>query len=109
MIDCCHPSIEFSDPVLTDLHGDEAMAMWHMLCERGTALEVAFRDVEANEAKGQAHGEARYSFSKGSRPVHNVVDASFSFRDGSIIRHTDSFDLWKWTRMAIGPAGTALG
>ena len=109
MIACYSPSIHFSDPVFTDLRGSEAMAMWHMLCERGTDLEVSFRDVEADEARGRARWEARYAFSKGSRPVHNVVDASFSFRDGLIVRHTDSFDLWKWTRMAIGPTGVALG
>ncbi|MEA2010855.1 MAG: nuclear transport factor 2 family protein, partial [Actinomycetota bacterium] len=45
MIACYHPSIHFSDPVFTDLHGSEAKAMWHMLCERGTDLNVTFRDV----------------------------------------------------------------
>ncbi len=109
MIDCYHPSIHFSDPVFTDLRGNEAKAMWHMLCERGTDLDVTFRDVQADDNEGRAHWEARYTFSRGSRPVHNIVDASFVFQDGLIIRHTDTFDLWRWTRMAIGPAGTALG
>lgn len=109
MASCYHPSIHFSDPVFTDLRGDEAGAMWHMLCERGTDLDVTFRDVETDGENGRAHWEATYTFSKGSRTVHNVVDASFAFRDGLIIRHTDAFDLWAWTRMAIGPTGTALG
>ena len=109
MIDCYHSSIRFSDPVFTDLRGNEAKAMWHMLCERGTDLEVTFCDVEADEEEGRAHWEARYTFSNGSRSVHNVVDASFVFEDGLIVGHTDTFDLWRWTRMAIGPAGTALG
>lgn len=109
MISCYHPSIHFSDPVFTDLRGIEAKAMWHMLCEGGTDLEVAFRDVHADDESGRAHWEARYSFSNGSRSVHNVVDASFVFEDGQIVDHTDTFDLWRWTRMAIGPTGTALG
>ena len=109
MIDCYHPSVHFSDPVFTDLRGNDAKAMWHMLCERGTDLEVTFRDVQAGDNEGRSHWEARYTFSKGSRHVHNVVEASFAFQDGLIIRHTDAFDLWRWTRMAIGPAGTALG
>jgi len=109
MIACYHPSIHFSDPVFTDLRGNEAKAMWHMLCERGNDLEVTFRDVEADDDEGRAHWEARYTFSNDSRPVHNVVDASFVFENGLIVDHTDSFDLWRWTRMAIGPAGTALG
>ena len=65
--------------------------------------------MEADDEEGRAHWEARYTFSNGSRSVHNVVAASFVFRDGLIVRHTDSFDLWGWTRMAIGPTGTALG
>ncbi len=109
MIACYHPSIHFSDPVFTDLHGNQAKAMWHMLCERATDLEVTFRDVEADGDEGRVHWEARYAFSKASRPVHNVVDASFVFQEGLIVRHTDDFDLWRWTRMAIGSAGTALG
>src|SRR5665811_2570549 len=76
---CCHPSIRFSDPVFTDLEGNEAKALWHMLCERGTDLEVSFRDVHADGEKGSAHWEAQYTFSGGTRSVHNVVDASFVF------------------------------
>jgi ketosteroid isomerase-like protein len=109
MIACYHPSIHFSDPVFTNPRGSEAKAMWHMLCERGTDLAVTFRDVQADANEGRAFWEARYTFLKGPRPVHNVVGASFVFQDGLIIRHTDTFDLWRWTRMAIGPAGTALG
>ncbi len=109
MNECYHPSIHFSDPVFTDLHGEGAKAMWHMLCESGTDLEVTFNSVDAGDETGRAHWEALYVFPKGSRLVHNSVDASFVFQDGLIVRHTDAFDLWKWARMAIGPSGTALG
>ncbi|MGH8481769.1 MAG: nuclear transport factor 2 family protein, partial [Nevskiaceae bacterium] len=40
---------------------------------------------------------------------HNVIDASFEFRDGKIVRHTDRFDLYRWSRQALGPAGVLLG
>ncbi len=112
MIACYHPDIHFSDPVFTDLHGNRAKAMWHMLCERGKALQVVFSDVvaaaSADEGNGRAHWEATYTFSTG-RKVHNIVDAAFEFQDGLIIRHQDSFDLWRWTRMALGPMGLFLG
>ncbi|MCJ7780425.1 MAG: hypothetical protein MUQ27_06325 [Acidimicrobiia bacterium] len=36
-------------------------------------------------------------------------DEAFVFQVGLVSRHTDTFDLWKWTRTAIGPAGIALG
>jgi ketosteroid isomerase-like protein len=108
MIACYHPEIHFSDPVFTDLHGNQAKAMWHMLCERGQDLQVVFRDLWADERNGRAHWEVTYTFSTG-RKVHNVIDAAFEFQDGLIIRHQDSFDLWRWTRMALGPMGLFLG
>ena len=109
MAACYHPEIHFSDPVFLDLNGDEARAMWHMLCERGTDLTVTFRDVHANDATGGARWEARYTLTQGGREIHNVIDASFEFRDGLIVRHRDDFDLWRWTRMALGPTGTLAG
>jgi ketosteroid isomerase-like protein len=109
MAACYHPEIHFSDPVFVDLNGDEARAMWHMLCERGTDLTVTFRDVRSDDETGRAHWEARYTLSPGGREIHNVIDASFAFRDGLILRHRDDFDLWRWTRMALGPTGTLAG
>ena len=113
MIACYHPRIHFSDPVFsdpvfTDLQGSRAKAMWHMLCERGTDLEITFNDVVANGRSATAHWEATYTFS-GGRRVHNIIDAAFQFQDALIIDHQDSFDLWRWTRMALGPAGIFLG
>ena len=37
--------------------------------------------------------------------VLNRIDARFTFRDGKIIRHEDSFDLWKWAGQALGMKG----
>jgi ketosteroid isomerase-like protein len=109
MIACYHPDIHFHDPVFTDLHGRQAKAMWHMLCERGQDLTVEYSNVQATETAGQAHWEARYTFSTTGRKVHNIIDASFTFQDGKIIKHTDLFDLWRWTRLALGPTGILLG
>ena len=109
MTACYHPSIHFSDPVFPDLRGDEARAMWHMLCEQGTDLHVTFTDVTAEGDGGGAHWDAHYTFSPTGRLVHNKVDARFEFEDGKIIRHVDSFDLWRWTRMALGTTGVVTG
>jgi len=106
---CYHEEIHFSDPVFTDLHGGEVRAMWHMLCERGTGLDVTFRNVHADNATGRAHWEARYVLTNDGPEIHNMVEASFEFRDGLIVRHWDDFDLWAWTRMALGTTGTLFG
>ena len=109
MAACYHDDVQFSDPVFTDLHGDEARAMWHMLCNQGEDLKVTFSDIAADSDRGSARWEARYTFGPSGRVVHNVIAASFVFADGSIVQHTDEFDLWRWMRMALGTTGTLIG
>ena len=109
MTACYHPEVVFSDPVFGRLQGSQASAMWHMLCSRATDLEITFNNLQANDHAGAAHWEARYTFGKTRRPVHNVIDAAFVFRDGLIVQHVDAFGLWKWARMALGPVGLFLG
>ncbi len=109
MAGCYHQDVMFSDPVFPDLHGDRARGMWRMLCARGKDLKIEFNAVHADDTKGSAHWEAWYTFSGSGRKVHNIIDAEFEFRDGKIIRHKDNFNFWRWSRMAIGPAGVLLG
>lgn len=105
---CYTDDARFADEVF-DLQGPRVGAMWTMLCENARDLDVTFRDVTADDTTGSAHWEATYTFSATGRRVHNVLDASFTFRDGKIATHRDRFDLWRWSRMALGPMGTALG
>ena len=109
MAACYHPEATFSDPVFPDLKGPEVGAMWRMLTERATSLEVTFRDVKAEGQGGSAHWEAVYPFSATGKRVHNIIDATFEFRDGKIFRHVDRFDFYRWTRMALGLPGVLLG
>lgn len=109
MAACYHPRIAFSDPVFPDLRGPEAGAMWAMLCARATDLELEFRDVQADDARGSARWDARYTFTQTGRRVHNAIAAEFEFRDGLIVRHVDRFDFWRWARQALGPTGWLLG
>ena len=109
MVACYHPDVRFSDPVFHELQGARAGAMWRMLCARAKDLEVEFRDVRADDRTGSAHWEARYLYSATGRNVHNVIDAKFEFRDDKIVRHADTFDLWRWAGMALGAKGKLLG
>lgn len=106
---CYSDDARFSDPVFRDLDAAGVRAMWAMLCSRATDLTVEVSGVEADDARGKAHWIATYTFSKTGRRVRNVIDAEFEFRDGLIVRHTDTFDLWRWTGMALGAKGTLLG
>jgi ketosteroid isomerase-like protein len=105
---CYHPEVHFTDPAF-DLHGADAAMMWRMLCTNGRDLRLEHSGVSADESTGQAHWEARYTFSATGRPVHNVIDASFQFRDGLIVRHVDKFDFWRWSRQSLGLPGVLLG
>lgn len=109
MATCYDQTVTFSDEVFIDLRGERATAMWQMLCERGKDLRIEFRDIEADDASGRAHWEAWYTFSASGRPVHNSIDARFTFRDGKILTHRDSFEFRRWASQALGPVGTLFG
>jgi ketosteroid isomerase-like protein len=105
---CYHPEVHFTDEVF-DLHGADAGMMWRMLCTNGKDLTLEHTGVSADASRGQAHWDARYTFSATGRKVLNRIDASFEFRDGLIVRHVDRFDFWAWSRQALGLPGLLLG
>lgn len=109
MVKCYHPDVEFRDPVFGELRGKRAADMWRMLVARGKDLQVEVRDVEADDREGSATWVATYSFGRSGRRVRNVIRARFWFQDGLIARHVDSFNLWRWAGMAMGPGGWLLG
>ena len=74
--------------------------MWHLVCSRG--VQVTYRDIRADEQKGTAHWEAQYTFQKTGRPVHNLIDSIFRFRDGKILEHIDQSSRWHWAWQALG-------
>jgi hypothetical protein len=109
MVACYASDVQFSDPVFPALKGDQARAMWRMLCARGKDLRIEFGEVRAGDHTGTAHWEAWYTFSGTGKPVHNVIEARFTFANGLITTHTDSFDLYRWSRQALGLKGVLLG
>ncbi|HMI06720.1 MAG TPA: nuclear transport factor 2 family protein [Flavobacterium sp.] len=110
MVSCYHPEIRFHDPAFGTLKGKDVFDMWHMLIEKSKGeLEIEFSDVKANETSGSAKWTATYNFSKTNRKVVNVIYAEFQFKDGLIIKHTDNFNLWKWSSQALGLSGMLLG
>lgn len=103
------PDATFSDPAFPGLVGEQVGGMWRMLTGRASDLRVEFRDVVADDTTGSAHWEAWYTFSATGRKVHNVIDARFTFADGLIKTHVDTFDFWRWSRQALGAPGLLLG
>ena len=109
MVACYADDVVFSDPAFGELRGEEARDMWRMLVARAQDFSLTFEGVEADDRSGRAHWVASYLFSQTGRAVVNRIDARFVFRDGRIVEHRDSFDLWSWTRQALGLKGTLLG
>jgi ketosteroid isomerase-like protein len=109
MCACYHPEVTFTDPAFGTLHGARATSMWRMLVERGKDLQVTVSNIQADDVRGSAHWEAKYTFSKSRRLMQNIIEAEFVFKDGLIFQHTDRFNFWRWSRMALGVTGTLLG
>ncbi|TKC88670.1 nuclear transport factor 2 family protein [Trinickia terrae] len=99
----------FRDPVFGELRGNEIGDMWRMLTQRAQGFSVSFSGVEATAEAGSANWVANYIFTQSKRPVVNRVHSRFLFRDGRIVEQHDAFDLWTWSRQALGIKGALLG
>lgn len=110
MVNCYDSSIIFTDPAFGTLHGNNAKKMWRMLINRNKGnLKITFDNVHANDKTGSANWTAVYLFGETKRKVVNKISATFEFENGKIIKHTDSFSLWKWSRQALGWKGYLFG
>ena len=106
-----HDDIIFEDPAFGILKGEQAKNMWRMLCnsQKEASFNVTFSDIQVHKNSGSAKWEAHYTFSKTGRKVHNKITAHFEFKDGEIIKHTDYFNLYNWSKQALGFSGYLLG
>lgn len=111
MVACYHDDIVFEDPAFGVLKGDHAKNMWRMLIasQKGKDFKVTYSNISSNDHKGNAKWEAQYVFSKTGRPVHNKITAHFEFKDGKILKHTDTFNLHTWSKQAFGFKGLLFG
>jgi hypothetical protein len=110
MCECYHPNIQFQDPVFGILKKNDPCRMWNMLIEKSKGnIKIEFSDIKADDFSGTAKWTATYNFSKTNRKVINVIHAQFQFKDNLIISHIDNFDIWKWSKQALGFKGLLLG
>jgi len=106
---CYTDDVVFSDPAFGELRGRDAGDMWRMLTTRAKDFSLTFDNVQTDEHTGSAHWVATYLFSQTGNTVVNDIQARFVFRDAKICEHHDSFDLWTWSRQALGFKGLLLG
>ncbi|TXJ26338.1 MAG: nuclear transport factor 2 family protein [Chitinophagaceae bacterium] len=110
MQDCYSDDIIFSDPVFGLLKGEEAKAMWEMLCKNARDFKLTYSDIELlDEEYATCKWTASYIFSKTGNKVENKIKAYMRFRDGKIIEHSDAFRLSTWLSQAMGWKGVLFG
>ncbi len=110
MQSCYHPEAVFSDPVFGLLDAEEVKLMWEMLCKRATNFSLVYSDIKLlDEEYTTTKWIATYTFAKNGRRVVNKITAHMKFKDGLIMEHTDAFDLYRWSRQALGLPGIVLG
>lgn len=109
MAACYARDVRFEDPVFGVLHGREAGDMWRMLLARAEDFSLTYTDIKATGQTVTANCVATYRFSRSGRKVANEIRSRFAIRDGEIVEQTDSFDLWRWSRQALGLKGWLLG
>lgn len=108
MAACYADDIIFEDPAFGELAGEDARDMWRMLCSRSKDLTVEHTVLNATDTGATVRWIANYTFSTG-RAVRNDITATMTIRDGLITDHRDVFDVWAWSRQALGIPGLLLG
>ena len=109
MVSLYSHDIVFEDPAFGILKGQDANNMWRMLCENSVDLDLKFHITSSKNNKVYAFWEAHYTFSKTGRKVINKVNAELIIKDEKIIKHTDTFNLWDWSKQAMGLTGWFIG
>lgn len=110
MQSCYHPEAVFNDPAFGLLDVNETKAMWEMLCKRAKDFSLVYGNIQLlDEEYTTCEWTASYKFAKTGRRVINKITAHMKFKDGYIIEHTDAFDIYKWTRQALGLPGLLFG
>lgn len=109
MQECYSDQATFSDEAFVNLTAKEVRAMWAMLIKGGKDMRIEFKDISTDELGGKAHWDAYYTFSATGRKVLNQIDASFIIENGKIVKHTDHFDFYTWSKQSLGLTGLLLG
>jgi len=110
MNSCYSDDIVFSDPAFGLLRGDEAKAMWEMLCTNAKDFSLTFSNIQLlDEEYATCNWVASYTFSKTGQKVVNHIKAFMKLKDGKIIEHSDAFKLSKWAAQALGFKGVLFG
>ncbi len=84
--------------------------MWEMLLsKKDSKASINYEILEVDDKRAKVFWKAEYKYGLKRRAVVNKVTANFIFKDGMILKHIDDFNLWVWSRQALGTSGYLLG
>ncbi|MEQ1554588.1 MAG: nuclear transport factor 2 family protein [Ferruginibacter sp.] len=107
---CYSNDIVFFDPMFDILKGDEAKAMWQMLCKSAKAFSLEFDSIKnLEDGYYNCNWKATYNFSKTGKTVINNGKAYMKIENGLITEHSDGWSFHKWSSQAIGIMGKLFG
>ena len=107
---CYSDDVAFYDPMFELLRGNEAKAMWEMLCRNAKDFSLKFDSIKnLEDGYYTCNWTATYTFSKTGRRVVNMCKAHMKIENGLIAEHSDAWSLHKWSKQAIGITGQFLG
>ena len=109
MQQCYAENAVFNDEAFKNLNASQVRAMWQMLISRGKDLVVEFKNIQSEGNTASAEWVATYTFSQTKRKVTNRIKANFVIENGKIVKHTDTFNFYKWSSQALGMVGMLLG
>lgn len=110
MQDCYSENVVFLDPVFGLLQNGEPQAMWEMLCTKANNFSLTYGNIILiDEEYANCEWVATYLFSASNRKVVNKIKAHLRIVDGKITEHTDQFNLYRWSRQALGLPGILFG
>jgi ketosteroid isomerase-like protein len=107
MADCYDEDAAFRDIAFTLRGKRQIHAMWDMICsdnKEGVKSDImaTVRELSANDSTGRVVVLDDYTFRDTGQSVHNKIVSLFEFREGRIIKQTDTCDPVCWSRQAFG-------
>ncbi len=102
-----HPDVSFRDEIFTFSDRAGTMGMWRVLVSPSGGGTFSYELLSAKGDTATVQWVADYDFPPGrfGRPVHNVITATLTVRDGLIVDHHDAFSWERWSRQAF-PLGS---
>ncbi len=100
----------FKDPAFGSLKNERVKFMWLMLLsQKRDDTSITYEIIEVSENTAIVKWVAKYQFGPKERKVINHVTSELCLENQKIVEHYDDFNLWRWTRQALGIPGLLFG